>query len=132
MPLNKNTTAYSTPKQLKLQLDFEKIIDISDPAYGFCEVMDRIDLSKFFADKLLKDRRCIGSVHLRYEPGHSFIHKAVDSFPLGSRVQRQQHGRLRQRNVQADQQRHQALHGDIQGKERPCRRHPDHDLDERR
>ena len=57
MQLNKNTIAYSTPTQLKLQLDFEKIIDISDPVYGFCEVMDRIDLSKFFADKERKTGR---------------------------------------------------------------------------
>lgn len=32
---------YSIPKQLKLPLDLEKIIDISDPVYTFCEVMDR-------------------------------------------------------------------------------------------
>ena len=57
MSVNKNTTAYSTTKQLKLPLDFEKIIDISDPVYGFCEVMDRIDLSKFFADKERKTGR---------------------------------------------------------------------------
>lgn len=57
MTVNKNTTAYSTTKQLKLPLDLEKIIDISDPVYGFCEVMDRIDLSKFFADKERKTGR---------------------------------------------------------------------------
>lgn len=57
MSVNKNTTAYSTPKQLKLPLDFEKIIDISDPVYSFCEVMDRIDLSRFFADKERKTGR---------------------------------------------------------------------------
>lgn len=41
---------YSTPKQLKLPLDLERIIDISDPVYTFCEVVDHIDLSKYFAD----------------------------------------------------------------------------------
>lgn len=41
---------YSTPKQLKLPLDLERLIDISDPVYTFCEVVDCIDLSRYFAD----------------------------------------------------------------------------------
>lgn len=41
---------YSTPKQLKLPLDLERLIDISDPVYTFCEVVDHIDLSGYFAD----------------------------------------------------------------------------------
>ena len=50
MSLNKNTTNYYTPRQLKLPLEIEKIIDISDPVYTFCDVMDHIDLSKYFAE----------------------------------------------------------------------------------
>lgn len=50
MPLIKNTITYSTPKQLKLPLDMERLIDISDPVYTFCEVVDHIDLFKYFAD----------------------------------------------------------------------------------
>lgn len=48
---------YSTPRQLKLPLDLEKIIDISDPVYTFCEVMDHIDLNKYFVNKDYKTGR---------------------------------------------------------------------------
>ena len=40
-----------TPKQLKLPLDLEKIIDISDPVYTFCDVMDHIGLIPYFVEK---------------------------------------------------------------------------------
>lgn len=40
-----------TPRQLELPLDIEKLIDISDPVYTFCEVMDHIDLSRCFVEK---------------------------------------------------------------------------------
>ena len=46
----KNTNNNCTPRQLKLQLEIEKIIDISDPVYTFCDVMDHIDLSKYFSE----------------------------------------------------------------------------------
>jgi len=46
---NLNTSKYVTTKQLKLPLDLERIIDISDPVYTFSEVIDHIDLNKFFA-----------------------------------------------------------------------------------
>ena len=36
-----------TARQLKLPLEIEKLIDISDPVYTFCEVMDHIDLSRY-------------------------------------------------------------------------------------
>ena len=39
-----------TPKQLKLPLEIEKIIDISDPVYNFCDVMNHIDLKSYFAE----------------------------------------------------------------------------------
>ena len=48
MRLNKNTNNNYTVRQLKLPLEIEKLIDISDPVYTFCEVMDHIDLSKYF------------------------------------------------------------------------------------
>ena len=51
MRLNKNTNDNYTVRQLKLPLEIEKLIDISDPVYTFCEVMDHIDLSKYFVEK---------------------------------------------------------------------------------
>mgnify|MGYP003294031360 CR=1 FL=1 len=42
---------YNTPYQLKLPLEIEKIIEISDPVYTFCEVMENIDLRKYLAVK---------------------------------------------------------------------------------
>lgn len=38
---------YITTYQLKLPVDLEKNIEISDPVYTFCEVMDHIDLSEY-------------------------------------------------------------------------------------
>ena len=38
-------------RQLKLPLEIEKLIDIFDPVYTFCEVMDHIDLSRYFVEK---------------------------------------------------------------------------------
>ena len=46
-----------TPKQLKLPIEIEKIIDFSDPVYSFCEIVDQIDLSKFFVVKGYKTGR---------------------------------------------------------------------------
>lgn len=48
---NQTTQMYNTPYQLKLPLEISKIIEISDPVYTFCEVMDNIDLNKFLAVK---------------------------------------------------------------------------------
>ena len=50
MLLNKKNNDNYTPRQLKLPLEIEKIIDISDPVYTFCDVMDHIDLSKYFVE----------------------------------------------------------------------------------
>ena len=45
--MKKNITkVYYTPIQLKLPVDFEKIIEIDDPVYSFNEVMVHIDLQK--------------------------------------------------------------------------------------
>ncbi len=41
-----NTEKYSTPIQLKLPVDMERIIKISDPVYSFNEVMEHIDHHK--------------------------------------------------------------------------------------
>ena len=54
MKANKYTDCYYTTRQLKLPPEIEKIIDITDPVYTFCDVMDHIDLKKYLA---IKDRR---------------------------------------------------------------------------
>ena len=48
---NPNTVKYSTPIQLKLPVDMERIIEISDPVYTFSEVMEHIDLRKYVAER---------------------------------------------------------------------------------
>ena len=53
---------YHTTYQLKLPVEIEKIIEISDPVYTFCEVMDHIDLRKYLAVKESKTGR------KRYDP----------------------------------------------------------------
>ena len=50
MQLTKISKTYSTPKQLKLPLDLERLINISDPVYTFCDVMDHIDLTTYFVE----------------------------------------------------------------------------------
>lgn len=40
-----------TTKQLKLPLEIEKLIDISDPVYTFCNVINHIDLKSYFAEE---------------------------------------------------------------------------------
>ena len=57
MRLKNYTNVNYTSRQLKLPLDIEKLIDISDPVYTFCEVMDHIDLSKYFVAKGYKTGR---------------------------------------------------------------------------
>lgn len=54
---NHTTDVNYTARQLKLPLEIEKLIDISDPVYSFCEVMDHIDLSKYFVEKGCKTGR---------------------------------------------------------------------------
>ena len=50
MLLNKNIKDNYTARQLKLPLILEKLIDISDPVYTFCDVMDHIDLTPYFVE----------------------------------------------------------------------------------
>ena len=52
-----NTKVYYTPIQLKLPVDFEKIIEIDDSVYTFNEVMNHIDLQKYFVVKVYKKGR---------------------------------------------------------------------------
>lgn len=48
---NQNTQKYSTPIQLKMPVDMERIIEISDPVYTFNEVMDHMDLKQYIAEE---------------------------------------------------------------------------------
>ena len=57
MKNNNYTNKNYTPKQLKLPIEIEKIIEISDPVYSFCEIVDCIDLSKYFVVKGYKTGR---------------------------------------------------------------------------
>ena len=57
MLLNNSTNGNYTIRQLKLPLEIEKLIDIADPVYTFCEVMDHIDLSGYFVEKDYKTGR---------------------------------------------------------------------------
>ena len=57
MRLTNKTNVNYTPRQLKLPLEIEKLINISDPVYTFCEVMDHIDLSRYFVAKGYKTGR---------------------------------------------------------------------------
>ena len=57
MSPNPNINNNCTARQLELPLEIEKIIDISDPVYTFCEVMDHIDLSRYFVEKDYKKGR---------------------------------------------------------------------------
>ena len=52
-----NTSHNYTSRQLKLPLQIENLIDISDPVYTFCDVMDHIDLSRYFVEKDYKTGR---------------------------------------------------------------------------
>lgn len=51
MRITNNTNGNYTLRQLKLPLDIEKLIDISDLVYTFWEVMEHIDLSRYFVEK---------------------------------------------------------------------------------
>nr|WP_236354723.1 transposase [Konateibacter massiliensis] len=57
MLIKKSTNDNFTSRQLKLPLNIEKIIDISDPVYTLCEVMDHIDLIPYFVEKNYKTGR---------------------------------------------------------------------------
>ena len=48
---------YNTTYQLKLPVEISTIIEVTDPVYTFCEVMDCIDLKKYLAVKESKTGR---------------------------------------------------------------------------
>ena len=48
---NHITKVYSTPIQLKLPVNLERIIKINDPVHSFSEIMAHIDLKKYFVEK---------------------------------------------------------------------------------
>ena len=48
---NATTKRYYTPKQVKMPLDVERMIDFNDEVYSFSEIIDRIDLSKYLVHK---------------------------------------------------------------------------------
>ena len=52
-----NSQKYNTSYQLKLPVEISTIIEISDPVYTFCEVMDCINLRKYLAVKESKTGR---------------------------------------------------------------------------
>lgn len=47
MTRNKYNQEYYAPIQMKIPVDLEKIIEISDPIYTFNEIMDKVDLKKY-------------------------------------------------------------------------------------
>ena len=51
MNKNKYNQSYFNTIQLNIPADLEKIIEISDPIYTFNEMMEQIDLYKYFAGK---------------------------------------------------------------------------------
>ena len=61
------TKSNYTPKQLKMPLEIERIIEIDDAVYSFSEIMDRIDLSKYLVkkDSKMGRKRCDGEKLLK-------------------------------------------------------------------
>ena len=51
MQKQKINQRYYNTIQLKFPVDLEKIIEISDPIYTFNEIMEQIDLQKYFIGK---------------------------------------------------------------------------------
>ena len=62
MKNNTKPQRYNTTYQLKLPLEISTIIEISDPVYTFCEVLEHIDLRKYLAVEERKTGR------KRYDP----------------------------------------------------------------
>ena len=51
MKTNTNHGEYYTPIQMKISVDSEKIIEISDPIYTFNEIIDKINIRKYLVVK---------------------------------------------------------------------------------
>ena len=54
MQKKSNHKGHYTPIQLKIPVNLEKIIEISDPIYTFNEIMERIDLQNILLGKTAK------------------------------------------------------------------------------
>ena len=52
-----NRNNHYTPIQMRISVDLEKIIENSDPIYTFNEIMEQINLYKYFAEKGSKTGR---------------------------------------------------------------------------
>ena len=65
MQTTNSTSDNYTLRQLKLPLEIEILIDVSDPVYTFCEVMDHIDLSRYFVQKGYETGRPRGDAQMR-------------------------------------------------------------------
>ena len=52
-----NRNNHYTPIQMKIPVDLEKIIELSDPIYTFNEIMEQIDLYKYFANRRILPMR---------------------------------------------------------------------------
>ena len=57
MTKHKYNQSHFNTIQMKIPVDLEKIIEISDPIYTFNEIMEQIDLYKYFAGKGSKTGR---------------------------------------------------------------------------
>ena len=57
-----NLQEYNTTYQLKLPVEISTIIEISDPVYTFCEVMDCIDLRKYLVTEENKEEYSFDNV----------------------------------------------------------------------
>ena len=69
MRLTNNTNSNYNSRQLKLPLEIEKIIDISDPVCSFSEIVDSIDFTSHFAIEESKT----GRPRYGYAENHSFL-----------------------------------------------------------
>lgn len=57
MKTSNTNSEYFRPIQMRIPVDLEKIIEISAPIYTFNEIMEQIDLYKYFAEKGSKTGR---------------------------------------------------------------------------
>jgi len=79
--MKKQSQVYFTPYQLKMPLEISKIIEISDPVYTFCEVMDHIDLNKYLAvEGSRTGRKRYDSITLLNKEIEQFLKKRVAEY----------------------------------------------------
>ena len=66
-----------TAYQLKLPVEIEKIIEISDPVYSYSEVMDHIDLNKYLTIEERRPGRPRYDQKTKHERRHSFTRREI-------------------------------------------------------